>query len=88
MWLKINHCVVEFQPRNGSMHPRHIASLLADALSDTPVVLVNGTRQSGKSTLVQSLASPAGVARQYLTPDDAVVLQAAKSDPAGFINGL
>ena len=70
------------------MHPRHIAPLLAEALSDTPVVLVNGARQSGKSTLVQSLADPAGVARQYLTLDDAVVLSAARSDPAGFINGL
>ena len=69
------------------MHPRHIAPMLADALSDTPVVLVNGARQSGKSTLVQSLTSPAA-ARQYLTLDDAVVLSAAKSDPAGFINGL
>ncbi len=70
------------------MHPRHIAPLLTDALTDTPVVLVNGARQSGKSTLVQSLPSPAGVARQYLTLDDAVVLSAAKSDPAGFINAL
>lgn len=70
------------------MHPRHIAPLLADALSDTPVVLINGARQSGKSTLVQSLADPAKGARQYLTLDDAVVLNAVKSDPAGFINGL
>ena len=70
------------------MHPRHIAPLLTDALTDTPVVLVNGARQSGKSTLVQSLPGPAGVARQYLTLDDAVVLSAAKSDPAGFINAL
>jgi predicted AAA+ superfamily ATPase len=64
------------------MHPRHIAPLLTDALSDTPVVLVNGARQSGKSTLVQSLAGSAGESRQYLTLDDAVVLNAAKSDPA------
>lgn len=70
------------------MHLRHIAPLLSDALSDTPVVLVNGARQSGKSTLVQSLANPAGAARQYLTLDDAVVLNAARSDPTGFINGL
>lgn len=70
------------------MHPRHIAPLLSDALSDTPVVLVNGARQSGKSTLVQSLANPAGAGRQYLTLDDAVVLNAAKSDPTGFISGL
>lgn len=70
------------------MHPRHIAPLLAEALTDTPVVVLNGARQSGKSTLVQSLAASLLPPRQYLTLDDAVVLNAAKSDPAGFINGL
>jgi predicted AAA+ superfamily ATPase len=74
------------------MHPRHISPLLAEALTDTPVVMLNGARQSGKSTLVQSLAASSGLpevrSRQYLTLDDAVVLNAAKSDPAGFINGL
>jgi len=74
------------------MHPRHISPLLAEALTDTPVVMLNGARQSGKSTLVQSLAASSGLPevrlRQYLTLDDAVVLNAAKSDPAGFINGL
>lgn len=74
------------------MHPRHISPLLAEALTDTPVVVLNGARQSGKSTLVQSLAASSGLPearpRQYLTLDDAVVLNAAKSDPAGFINGL
>jgi predicted AAA+ superfamily ATPase len=70
------------------MHPRHIAPLLTDALSDTPVVLINGARQSGKSTLAQAQTTPTGVPRQYLTLDDAVVLNAARSDPAGFINGL
>lgn len=75
------------------MLARHITPLLLDALSDTPVVVINGARQSGKSTLVQSLAEAslsqtATPRRQYLTLDDAVVLNAAKSDPAGFINGL
>ena len=74
------------------MHARHIAPQLLDALSDTPVVVLNGARQSGKSTLVQILgslqASPEIQQRQYLSLDDAVVLNAAKSDPAGFINGL
>ena len=72
------------------MHARHIAPLLAAALQDTPVVLVNGARQSGKSTLVQAAGSPASgaAARRYITLDDNVVLAAAKSDPAGFINGL
>ncbi len=78
------------------MHTRHITPLLRDALADTPVVLVNGARQTGKSTLVQSLSAPAAGAsgsapatpRRYLTLDDTVVLRAAQSDPAGFINGL
>lgn len=72
------------------MHARHLAPLLVDALSDTPVVLVNGARQSGKSTLVQSLGPVAAGAatRRYLTLDDTAVLSAAKRDPAGFINGL
>lgn len=70
------------------MHPRHIAPLLTEALADTPVVLINGARQSGKSTLVQAQSTATGAPRQYLTLDDAVVLNAAKSDPAGFINGL
>ena len=68
------------------MFPRHIHSLLTDALADTPVVLVNGARQTGKSTLVQEIAGSQG--RRYLTLDDRVVLAAAKADPTGFIAGL
>jgi predicted AAA+ superfamily ATPase len=70
------------------MHTRHITPQLAEALSDTPVVVVNGARQSGKSTLVQAPGSFTGGARRYLTLDDAAVFNAAQSDPAGFINGL
>lgn len=70
------------------MHTRHIAPLLADALLDTPVVLVNGARQSGKSTLVKSVAGADVAPRQYLTLDDVAVLNAAKSDASGFINAL
>lgn len=70
------------------MHARHITPQLIAALADTPVVVVNGARQSGKSTLVQTLAEAGAGPRRYLTLDDHVVLQAAKSDPAGFINGL
>ncbi len=62
--------------------------MLADALADTPVVVLNGARQSGKSTLVQALSSVDTTPRRYLTLDDVAVLHAAKSDPAGFINGL
>lgn len=68
------------------MFPRHIEPLLTEALADTPVVLLNGARQTGKSTLAQTLAKSSG--RRYLTLDDRVVLAAAKGDPTGFVAGL
>ena len=68
------------------MYSRHIFHLLVEALADTPVVLLNGARQTGKSTLAQSLV--ASNAYRYLTLDDRVVLAAAKDDPAGFVAGL
>jgi uncharacterized protein len=64
---------------------RNITANLLEALSDTPVVMVTGARQSGKSTLVQSNELEG---RQYLTFDDVGVLAAAKADPIGFLAGL
>jgi uncharacterized protein len=66
---------------------RHITDHLIDALGDTRVVLINGARQTGKTTLVQS-AEPAISGRQYLTFDDPSILAAAKGDPRGFVAGL
>ncbi len=68
------------------MYSRHISPLLVEALADTPVVLLNGARQTGKSTLAQSLAI--SNAYRYLTLDDRVVLAAARDDPVGFVAGL
>jgi len=70
------------------MHNRHVATLLQSALDDTPVVVINGARQSGKSTLAKLQKAQSGLPRRYLTLDDAVVLNAAKSDPSGFIAAL
>lgn len=69
------------------MIKRHITRLVLEALTDTPVVLIVGARQTGKSTLVQSLAENKRPAR-YITLDDAGVLAAASSNPHGFIDGL
>ena len=66
---------------------RHLTDRLLDAVADTPAVLVNGARQTGKSTLVQS-AELADQSRQYLTFDDPGILAAAKRDPNGFVAGL
>lgn len=72
---------------NLPMIPRNLTPAILEALSDTPVVLLNGARQTGKSTLVQWLARKAHPAR-YVTLDDAAVLSAARSDPTGFLTGL
>lgn len=69
------------------MQKRNITHSLLDSLSDTPVLLLNGARQTGKSTLVKSLSERAHPAR-YITMDDATVLAAAKHDPAGFLLGM
>ncbi len=67
------------------MYTRHITPLLLEALTDTPVVLINGARQTGKSTLAQV---PEIHNYRYLTLDNPVVLAAAKNDPSGFISAL
>ena len=55
------------------------------ALKDTPVVMVTGPRQCGKTTLVREFVDDD---RVYITLDDDTVLEAARSDPAGFVRGL
>lgn len=69
------------------MYVRNITPKIIDALADTPVVMLNGARQTGKSTLAKSLLSEKHIGR-YITLDDATVLAAAQHDPAGFIAGL
>lgn len=69
------------------MYRRNILPLLREALRDTPIVLLNGARQVGKSTLVRSGVFGGDEAR-YLTLDDAGVLAAAEGDPVGFVSGL
>ncbi|GAA3693397.1 ATP-binding protein [Nonomuraea antimicrobica] len=54
------------------------------ALADTQVVVVNGARQVGKSTLARLIADQADNARQlYL--DDPAILAAAEEDPVSFL---
>ncbi len=68
------------------MYSRHLQPLLEEALTDSPVVLIHGARQTGKSTLAQALLAERG--GQYFTFDDASVLAATANDPAGFLTGL
>ena len=68
------------------MVKRSITSTLLSALGDSPVVLLSGARQVGKSTLVKWISENEHPAR-YLTLDDAAVLSAIHLDPAGFLSG-
>ena len=53
------------------------------ALIDMPAVMVTGSRQCGKTTLVRGFTS-----HRYITLDDDTVLEAVRSDPSGFVRGL
>lgn len=64
---------------------RHLQGSILTGLADSPVVLLIGARQTGKSTLVQAPAFQEAH-RRFLTFDDSNILAAAKADPAGFLN--
>lgn len=65
---------------------RLAADALEASLADTPVVLVHGPRQCGKTTLAQTIGEARGYT--YLTFDDPVTLGSAAGDPAGFVSEL
>lgn len=67
-------------------YPRFVETSLAEALSDTPVVLIHGPRQCGKTTLAQTFGKTRGYA--YFSFDDDVAAAAARADPSGFIGDL
>ena len=68
-----------------TLYPRRIEPRVAEALSDTPVVLLAGPRQAGKTTLVRQMA---GDSMRYLTLDDELTLLSAHEDPVGLIRSL
>ncbi len=68
------------------LYPRYAAPRLVEALADSPVVLVHGPRQCGKTTLVQEVGARLGY--EYLNFDDEVARAAAAADPSGFVDDL
>jgi len=62
---------------------RDFSGLVAAALENMPVVVVTGMRQTGKTTFLQS--EPGLKKRSYFSFDDFAQLEAAKSDPDGFL---
>ncbi len=68
------------------LYARGAQTRLEEALADTPVVLVHGPRQCGKTTLARLVGDARGYA--YVSFDDDVALAAAKADPVGFVIDL
>lgn len=64
--------------------PRLIRDRVLESLADTPVVCLLGPRQVGKTTLARRIDPE----RAYLNLDDSTLLEAARQDPLGFIEGL
>ncbi len=65
------------------MYPRKITQKLVIALKNFRIVLLNGPRQAGKTTLVKRLSSKQGMS--YLTLDDPEKLDFARQDPKNFL---
>jgi predicted AAA+ superfamily ATPase len=69
-----------------SVVPRLAMRRLEAALDESPVVLVHGPRQCGKTTLARLVGETRGHA--YFTFDDEAARMAAASDPARFVGDL
>jgi len=65
---------------------RFLAPRLLEALADSPVVLIHGPRQCGKTTLARQVRDAAGYT--YLSFDDDVQRAAAQTDPVGYVADL
>ncbi len=65
-------------------YPRELTQCINAAMGDTPAVLINGPRQSGKTTLVREY----NPSFPYYTLDDDNLLNAVRQDPMGFINRI
>lgn len=85
------------------LYPRLVAQRLTEALEDSPVVLIHGPRQCGKTTLALMVCAPGQLPRgnggqtlssgrpgvfTYFSFDDAVVRAGAEADPIGFVADL
>ena len=87
-----------------TIYPRYIKPRLAEALEDSPVILIHGPRQCGKTTLAQTVCAPSqlkwsgdtligflsGQARdyEYVSFDDDNARAGAQYDPMGFVSDL
>ena len=72
--------------KSNDLYPRYLRPKVMEALADSPVVLIHGPRQSGKTTLARLVGDELGFA--YLSFDDDIQRAAAQSDPLGYVADL
>ena len=86
-WTHVSDAIRPDDGYIAAMIRRSLLPRLEQALSQRPVVFLHGARQTGKTTLVRSIAerNPKG---RYVTLDDATLYSAAQENPAGFLSGL
>lgn len=72
------------EPERGP-RPRHAQAVVEESLEDTRVVLINGARQVGKSTLTRLVVAGRDPVPVLRLLDDPVVLQSARTDPGSFV---
>lgn len=65
--------------------PRRVLPIVLDRLDDDPVVLLEGPRAVGKSTLLRQVAEQTGAI--VLDLDDPATRDAVAADPATFVHG-
>jgi predicted AAA+ superfamily ATPase len=88
--LKYDHSMFEILTRrvkiSNMFYPRNLKSALTAAAGDTPIILINGARQTGKSTLLTTLEAEEST--EIVSLDDLTVLQAIQSNAQAYLTGL
>ena len=72
-------------PSTPDLIPRRAAQVVRDLARDARVVVVNGPRQVGKSSLLRAM-TPEMAGARYVSLDDTSELRFARTDPAGFVH--
>lgn len=64
---------------------RHMEKYIADLSKTWSAILLTGPRQSGKTTMLKSLAEKENIDREYVSLDDLTMREMAKNDPKMFL---
>ena len=67
------------------VHPieRHLRPRVLEAVADTRIVVLQGARQAGKTTLVRAVIDE--LDGRLVTLDDELTRSTAQADPGGFL---